>query len=66
MTRTVAAELDLLTEVIERDGAVAAQQIARSLGMSMSIVSQDTEFIERRRMFSQYCIIPWTLCWKQN
>ena len=51
MTRTVAAELDLLTEVIERDGAVAAQQIARSLGMSMSIVSQDTEFIERRRMF---------------
>ena len=30
MTRTVAAELDLLTEVIERDGAVAAQQIARS------------------------------------
>ena len=51
MTRTVAAELDLLTEVIERDGAVAAQQIARSLGMAMSIVSQDTEFIERRRMF---------------
>ena len=51
MTRTVAAELDLLTEVIERDGAVAAQQIARSLGMSMSIVSKDTEFIERRRMF---------------
>ena len=51
MTRTVAAELDLLTEVIERDGAVAAQQIARSLGMSMSIVSQDTEFVERRRMF---------------
>ena len=51
MTRTVAAELDLLTEVIERDGAVAAQQIARSLGMSMSIVSQDTEFTERRRMF---------------
>ena len=51
MTRTVAAELDLLTEVIERDGAVAAQQIARSLGMSMSIVSQETEFVERRRMF---------------
>ena len=51
MTRTVAAELDLLTEVIERDGAVAAQQIALSLGMSMSIVSQDTEFTERRRMF---------------
>ena len=51
MTRTVAAELDLLTQVIERDGAIAAQQIARSLGMSMSIVSQDTEFIGRRRMF---------------
>ncbi len=51
MTRTVAAELDLITEVIERDGAVAAQQIARSLGMSMSIVAQDTKFIERRRMY---------------
>ena len=51
MTRTVAAELDLITEVIEREGAVAAQQIARSLGMSMSIVSQDTEFEERRRIY---------------
>ncbi|GIR86156.1 MAG: two-component sensor histidine kinase [Rhodobacterales bacterium] len=51
MTRTVAAELDLITEVIERDGAVAAQQIARSLGMSMSIVSQETEFLERRRVY---------------
>ena len=51
MTRTVAAELDLITEVIERDGAVAAQQIARSLGMSMSIVAQDTKFVERRRIY---------------
>ena len=51
MTRTVAAELDLITEVIERDGAVAAQQIARSLGMSMSIVSQETAFLERRRIY---------------
>ena len=51
MTRTVAAELDLITEVIERDGAVAAQQIARSLGMSMSIVSQETNFEERRRIY---------------
>ena len=51
MTRTVAAELDLITEVIERDGAVAAQQIARSLGISMSIVSQETNFLERRRVY---------------
>ena len=51
MTRTVAAELDLITEVIDREGAVAAQQIARSLGMSMSIVAQDTEFAERRRIY---------------
>ena len=51
MTRTVAAELDLITEVIERDGTVAAQQIARSLGMSMSIVSQETNFLERRRVY---------------
>ena len=51
MTRTVAAELDLITEVIERDGIVAAQQIARSLGMSMSIVAQDTELAERRRIY---------------
>ena len=51
MTRTVTAELDLITEVIERDGAVAAQQIARSLGMSMSIVSQETNFLERRRIY---------------
>ncbi len=51
MTRTVAAELDLITEVIERDGAVAAQQIARSLGMSMSIVSPETKFLERRRIY---------------
>ncbi len=51
MTRTVAAELDLITEVIERDGAVAAQQIARSLGISMSIVSQETNFLERRRAY---------------
>ena len=51
MTRTVAAELDLITEVIERDGAVAAQQIARSLGMSMSIVSQETNFLERSRVY---------------
>ena len=51
MTRTVAAELDLITEVIEREGAVAAQKIARSLGMSMSIVAQNTSFIERRRMY---------------
>ena len=32
MTRTVAAELDLITEVIEKKGAVAAQQIANVLG----------------------------------
>ena len=51
MTRTVAAELDLITEVIEREGAVAAQKIARSLGMSMSIVAQNTSFIERRRIY---------------
>ena len=51
MTRTVTAELDLITEIIERDGAVAAQQIARSLGMSMSIVSQETNFLERRRAY---------------
>ena len=51
MTRTVVAELNLITEVIERDGAVAAQQIARSLGMSMSIVSQETNFLERRRVY---------------
>jgi len=51
MTRTVAAELDLITEVIEREGAVAAQQIARSLGMSMSIVAQNTRFVERRRIY---------------
>ena len=51
MTRTVAAELDLITEVIEREGAVAAQQISRSLGMSMSIVAQDTQFFERRRLY---------------
>ena len=51
MTRTVAAELDLITEVIDREGAVAAQQIARSLGMSMSIVAEDTKFVERRRVF---------------
>ena len=51
MTRTVAAELDLITDVIGKEGAVAAQQIARSLGMSMSIVSQDTKFVERRRIY---------------
>ena len=51
MTRTVAAELDLITEIIEREGAVAAQQIARSLGMSMSIVAQDTKFAQRRRAY---------------
>ena len=51
MTRTVAAELDLITEVIEREGAVTAQQIARSLGMSMSIVAQDTKFAQRRRVY---------------
>ena len=51
MTRTVAAEFDLITEIIEREGAVAAQQIARSLGMSMSIVAQDTKFLERRRIY---------------
>ena len=51
MTRTVAAELDLITEIIERDGVVAAQQIARSLGMSISIVSQETNFLERRRVY---------------
>ena len=51
MTRTVAAELDLITEVIEKKGAVAAQQIARSLGMSMSIVTQETQFLERRRIY---------------
>ena len=51
MTRTVAAELDLITEIIEREGAVAAQQIARSLGMSMSIVAQDTKFVQRRRVY---------------
>ena len=51
MTRTVAAELDLITEVIDREGAVAAQQIARSLGMSMSIVAEDTKFVERRRIY---------------
>ena len=51
MTRTVAAELDLITEIIEREGAVAAQQIARSLGMSMSIVAKDTKFAQRRRAY---------------
>ena len=51
MTRTVAAELDLITEVIEGEGAVAAQKIARSLGISMSIVAQNTSFIERRRIY---------------
>jgi two-component system osmolarity sensor histidine kinase EnvZ len=51
MTRTVAAELDLITEVVGKEGAVAAQKIARSLGMSMSIVSQDTKFVERRRIY---------------
>ena len=51
MTRTVAAELDLITEIIEREGAVAAQQIARSLGMSMSIVAKDTMFAQRRRAY---------------
>ena len=51
MTPTVAAELDLITEVIEKKGAVAAQQIARSLGMSMSIVTQETQFLERRRIY---------------
>ena len=51
MTRTVAAELDLITEVIEREGAVTAQQIACSLGMSMSIVAQDTKFAQRRRVY---------------
>ena len=51
MTRTVAAELDLISEIIEQEGVVAAQKIARSLGMSMSIVAQDTQFIERRRFF---------------
>ena len=51
MTRTVAAELDLISEIIEQEGAVAAQKIARSLGMSMSIVAQDTQSIERRRFF---------------
>ena len=51
MTRTVAAELDLITEIIEREGAVAAQQIARSLGMSMSIVAKDTKFAQRRRVY---------------
>ena len=51
MTRTVAAELDLITEVIEGEGAVAAQKIARSLGMSMSIVAQNASFIERRRIY---------------
>ena len=51
MTRTVAAELDLITEIIEKDGVVAAQQIARSLGMSISIVSQETNFLERRRVY---------------
>ena len=51
MTKTVAAELDLITEVIKNDGAVAAQKISRSLGMSMSIVSQQSEFLERRRIY---------------
>ena len=51
MTRTVAAELDLISEIIEQEVAVAAQKIAQSLGMSMSIVAQDTQFIERRRIF---------------
>jgi len=51
MTRTVSAELNLITDVIDREGAVAAQQIARSLGMSMSIVALDTEFVERRRLY---------------
>ena len=51
MTKTVAAELDLITEVIENNGAVAAQKIAKSLGMSMSIVSQKSEFLERRRIY---------------
>ena len=51
MTKTVAAELDLITEVIENDGAVVAQKISRSLGMSMSTVSQQSEFLERRRIY---------------
>ena len=51
MTRTIATELDLITEVISREGAVAGQQIARSLGMSMSIVAKDTKFVEQRRFF---------------
>ena len=51
MTRTVSAELNLITDVIEREGAVAGQQIARSLGMSMSIVALDAEFAERRRIY---------------
>ena len=51
MTKTVAAELDLITEVIENDGAVAAQKISKSLGMSMSIVSKQAEFLERRRVY---------------
>mgnify|MGYP001998212910 CR=1 FL=1 len=51
MTRTVAAELDLITEVIDREGTLAAQQIARSLGMSMSIVDIDKKFVERRRIY---------------
>ena len=49
MTRAGAAELDLISECIEREGAVSAQQIARSLGMSLSIVAQDTKFVQRRR-----------------
>ena len=51
MTKTIAAELDLITEVIENDGAVAAQKIAKALGMSMSIVSLQTEFFERRKIY---------------
>ena len=51
MTRTVAAELGLITEIIDEEGSEAAQKIARSLGMSMSLVAQDTQFVERRRIY---------------
>jgi len=51
MTKTIAAELDFITEVIENDGAVAAQKIAKSLEISMSIVSLQTEFLERRKIY---------------
>jgi len=51
MTKTISAELDLITEVIKNDGADAAQKIAEALEMSMSVVSLQTEFLERGKIY---------------